>query len=73
VCRNIKTLRRPDTLPTEDEVNLAALQYVRKISGYRVPSRRNQMAFDAAVGDVAKATGRLLQHLAAASTKATAG
>jgi len=72
VCRNIKTLRRPDTPPTEDEVNLAALQYVRKISGYRVPSRRNQPAFDAAVGEVASATGRLLQHLAA-STKAAAG
>ena len=73
MCRNIKTLRRPDILPTEDEVNLAALQYVRKISGYRVPSRRNQQAFDAAVGEVANATGRLLQHLAAASTKAAAG
>jgi len=73
VCRNIKTLRRPDMLPTEDEVNLAALQYVRQISGYRVPSRRNQLAFDAAVGEVANATGRLLQHLAAASTKTAAG
>jgi len=73
VCRNIKTLRRPDILPTEDEVNLAALQYVRKISGYRVPSRRNQQAFDAAVGEVANATGRLLQHLAAAPTKTAAG
>ncbi len=73
MCRNIKTLRRPDMLPTEDEVNLAALQYVRKISGYRVPSRRNQQAFDAAVGEVANATGRLLQHLAAASTKTAAG
>ena len=73
MCRNIKTLRRPDTLPTEDEVNMAALQYVRKISGYRVPSRRNQQAFDAAVGEVAMATGRLLQHLAAASTKAAVG
>jgi hypothetical protein len=73
MCRNIKTLRRPDILPTEDEVNLAALQYVRKISGYRVPSRRNQQAFDTAVGEVANATGRLLQHLVAASTKAAAG
>ena len=72
MCRNIKTLRRPDTVPTEEEVNLAALQYVRKISGYRVPSRRNQQAFDAAVGEVANATGRLLQHLAA-STKTAAG
>ena len=72
MCRNIKTLRRPDTVPTEEEVNLAALQYVRKISGYRVPSRRNQQAFDAAVGEVANATGRLLQHLAASTKTAAA-
>jgi len=70
VCRNIKTLRRADSLPTEDEVQLAALQYVRKISGYRVPSRRNQQAFEAAVREVAKATGRLLQGLAT-TAKAT--
>ena len=65
MCRNIKTLRRSDIEPTEEEVQLAALQYVRKISGYRVPSRRNQEVFDAAVGEVALATGRLLQRLAA--------
>jgi hypothetical protein len=65
MCRNIKTLRRSDTEPTDEEVRLAALQYVRKISGYRVPSRRNQEAFDAAVAEVAQATGMLLQRLAA--------
>jgi hypothetical protein len=70
VCRNIKTLRRPETLPSEEEVRLAALQYVRKVSGYRVPSRRNQEAFDAAVGEVALATGRLLEHLTATPAKA---
>jgi hypothetical protein len=73
VCRNIKTLRRPDLLPTEEEVSLAALQYVRKVSGYRVPSRRNQEAFDAAVGEVATATARLLRQLEATSTKVAAG
>jgi hypothetical protein len=66
VCRNIKTLRRPGDLPSEDEVQLAALQYVRKISGYRTPSRRNQAAFDAAVSEVAAATTGLLLRLAAA-------
>lgn len=73
MCRNIKTLRRADNPPTEDEVRLAALQYVRKISGYRVPSRRNQEAFEAAVGEVALATGRMLQRLAAAPAKGGEG
>lgn len=73
MCRNIKSLRHPASPPTEEEVRLAALQYVRKVSGYRVPSRRNQQAFDAAVGEVALATGRLLQHLTAAPAKADGG
>jgi hypothetical protein len=64
MCRNIVRLRRPDSLPTDDEVRLAALQYVRKVSGYRTPSRRNQQAFDEAVHAVATATGRLMEHLA---------
>ena len=66
MCRNIKTLRRSGDLPSEEEVQLAALQYVRKISGYRAPSRRNQAAFDAAVSEVAAATSDLLLRLAAA-------
>lgn len=70
MCRNIKVLRRADALPTEDEVQLAALQYIRKVSGYRTPSRRNQEAFDSAVGEVAAATGRLLGRLAASPSKA---
>jgi len=67
MCRNIKTLRRADALPSQEEIQLAALQYVRKISGYRAPSRRNELAFEAAVEEVAGATGRLLQRLAEAS------
>jgi hypothetical protein len=63
VCRNIKTLRRPETLPSEEEVRLAALQYVRKVSGYRAPSRRNQAAFDQAVEEIAHATQHLLETL----------
>ena len=73
MCRNIKSLRHPESPPTEEEVRLAALQYVRKVSGYRVPSRRNQQAFDAAVGEVALATGRLLSHLTTAPAKVDGG
>ena len=60
MCRSIKTLRRSETPATEDEIRAAALQYVRKISGYRKPSRRNQEVFDLAVEDVAAATLKLL-------------
>jgi len=63
MCRNIKVLRRADAGPTEEELHLAALQYVRKVSGFHKPSRANQMAFDAAVQEVSAATGRLLQIL----------
>jgi hypothetical protein len=64
MCRSIKTLRTADAPATEEEVAAAALQYVRKISGYRKPSRANQAAFDAAVAEVAEATRRLLDGLA---------
>ena len=67
MCRNIKVLRRAGASPTEEELHLAALQYVRKVSGYHKPSRLNQLAFDAAVQEVSVATGRLLETLAAAS------
>lgn len=58
MCRSIKTLR--GAAPTEVDVRAAALQYVRKISGYREPSRRNATAFTSAVDEVAAATDRLL-------------
>ncbi len=64
MCRSIKPLRLPDRLATETEVYEAALQYVRKVSGYRKPSRANQAAFDAAVAEVAEATRRMLELLA---------
>ena len=64
MCRSIKTLRRADVVPTEEEIAAAALQYVRKISGYRVPSRANAPAFDRAVDDVRQSTQRLLEALA---------
>ena len=63
MCRSIKTLRYPDRRPTEDEVRAAALQFVRKVSGYRTPSKANQRAFDAAVDEVATASSRLLESL----------
>lgn len=59
MCRNIVQLRQPDRPPTDEEITLAALQFVRKVSGYRKPSRANQPAFDAAVAEVAAATRRL--------------
>ncbi len=61
MCRSIVTLRRPDGVATDDEVRAAALQFVRKISGYRAPSRANAEAFDAAVEEVAVASRRLLE------------
>jgi hypothetical protein len=60
MCRSIQTLRRPDEPATDEEVRAAALQFVRKVSGYRVPSRRNQAAFDAAVEEISAASRRLL-------------
>jgi hypothetical protein len=64
MCRSIKTLRRPETEATDDEVAAAALQFVRKVSGYRVPSRKNAEAFDGAVAEIAAASKRLLESLA---------
>lgn len=55
MCRSIKSLRLPDRLATEQELHEAALQYVRKVSGYRKPSKANQVAFDAAITEVAVA------------------
>lgn len=67
MCRNIKVLRSATSPATGEEITLAALQYVRKVSGYRSPSRANKAAFDAAVAEIAAATHRLLQSLAAPS------
>lgn len=63
MCRSIKRLRGPDGPATEDEVREAAVQFVRKVSGFREPSRRNVEAFDAAVDEIAAASRRLLQAL----------
>ena len=63
MCRSIKTLRRKDEAASDDEVRAAALQFVRKVSGYRQPSRANAPAFDQAVADVALAARALLDSL----------
>ena len=63
MCRSIKTLRRPEGRASEEEIAAAALQYVRKVSGYRAPSQRNTKAFDAAVNEVGRASRRLLEEL----------
>jgi len=63
MCRSIKPLRMSDRKATEQEIADAALQYVRKVSGYRKPSRANQEVFDAAIIEVAQATEKLLDQL----------
>jgi hypothetical protein len=63
MCRSIKPLRLPDRPATEEEVYEAALQYIRKVSGYRKPSKVNQAAFEAAVAEVAAATRKMLESL----------
>lgn len=63
MCRSIKQLRQPDRPPTPEEIHAAALQFVRKVSGYRKPSRANEAVFNQAVTDVAAATQNLLQQL----------
>ena len=63
MCRSIQQLRGAEPPATDDEIRDAALQYVRKVSGYRRPSSANQPAFDAAVAAVAAATRDLLEGL----------
>jgi hypothetical protein len=63
VCRNIRTLYNFDPPATEEEVRAAALQYVRKISGFNKPSRANEEAFVRAVEAVATASSQLLAEL----------
>ncbi|MEX2458445.1 MAG: DUF2277 domain-containing protein [Actinomycetota bacterium] len=65
MCRSIKTLRDADQPANADEVRAAALQYVRKVSGYRQPSRANAEAFESAVEEIAAASERLLEAVTA--------
>jgi len=63
MCRNIRTLFNFDPPATDDEVRAASLQFVRKLSGFTVPSKTNQAAFDLAVDEVAVVARRLLDAL----------
>ena len=69
MCRSIKTLRG-DKPATDEEVRAAALQFVRKVSGFRTPSKANTEVFDAAVDDIAEVSQRLLDSLAKPGTRA---
>jgi hypothetical protein len=63
MCRSIKTLRGAEPPASDEEIRAAALQFVRKVSGYRAPSTANRHAFDGAVDQVTQTTARLLAEL----------
>jgi hypothetical protein len=63
MCRSIKQLRQRDEVAPNEEIAAAALQFVRKISGYRQPSRANEPAFNAAIEEISAASRRLLNTL----------
>jgi len=63
MCRSIKVLRKPGPAATPEEMHAAALQFVRKISGFQKPSKANQEAFDNAVREIAESSQRLLQSV----------
>jgi hypothetical protein len=67
MCRNIRTLFNFDPPATDDEVRAAAIQFVRKLSGFTAPSRANQAAFDTAVDEVAAVARRLIDSLVTAA------
>jgi hypothetical protein len=68
MCRSIKTLRQPETPATDEEIHAAALQFVRKVSGFREPSKKNQEAFGGAVDEVAATTKKLLEAVSPAQS-----
>jgi hypothetical protein len=63
MCRSIKTLRNTEVPATEEEIRAAALQFVRKVSGYRKPSKVNEEAFERAVEEIARSTQNLLKNI----------
>jgi hypothetical protein len=67
MCRSIKQLRNVEVPATEEEIRAAALQFVRKVSGYRKPSKVNEEVFERAVDEVAQATQKLINSLAVKS------
>ena len=67
MCRSIKQLRNVEVPATEEEIRLAALQFVRKVSGYRKPSKVNEEVFERAVDEITDATQKLINSLAVKS------
>jgi hypothetical protein len=65
MCRSIKRLREGDVPASEQEIREAALQYVRKVSGFRAPSKRHEEAFQTAVDEVSAASAKLLESVTA--------
>ena len=65
MCRSIKVLRKSDLIVTPEDVSAAALQFVRKVSGFHKPSKANQTVFDDAVREIAQVTEKLLERLGA--------
>jgi hypothetical protein len=68
MCRSIKRLRNPEQPATAEEFNAAALQFVRKISGFQKPSKANQESFERAVAEVADASRKLLESISGIRT-----
>ena len=73
MCRSIRTLRSMTAPATEEDIRAASLQFVRKVSGYRTPSKANEAPFETAVDEVALAVYRLLSSLAAPRSRAGSG
>lgn len=63
MCRSIKTLRQSDAVASDEEIRAAARQFVRKVSGFREPSSRHQVAFEGAVDEISLASLRLLESI----------
>ncbi len=63
MCRSIKTLRNPEMVIADDEIEAAALQFVRKVSGYREPSKANEKTFNRAVREFSRSSRKLLDEL----------
>jgi len=63
VCRSIKVLRGQDPPASRQDIEAAALQFIRKVSGFRQPSKANREAFDLAVSEVSAAAAKLLDHI----------
>ena len=69
MCRSIKQLRNEEIPATPDDITAAARQFVRKVSGYRKPSRANEAAFEQAISEISAATEKLLHNLVTSGQK----